>query len=201
MKTSDRWIRPIMTIAATFGVGITACVAAGTYNPDKLGNEQVARIAQICETTMGLKPSEPPVSGVHPGTPHLDTYVSHYQGCIASLSDTVQRASDIGAVHRADADCRANGLQSESSELAMCILTAARDYAATGSAPVTTRSSPAENVTATRVGSFFYASPEETLNREQNACALLGLAPFGDEFAHCVKGLQTTFFAIDNPLD
>ncbi len=191
----------VILLAATAGFGVAACASAGPYNPDSLPSDQVVRIAQICETTMGLKPSEPPVSGVHPGTPHLDTYVSHYQGCIASLSDSVQSMSDAGSARRADAECRAKGLQSDSAELALCVLTTASAEATSGGAPVSATVAATANGRMTPVGSFFYASPRETRRREQIACAELGLEPFGDEFAHCVTNLQTTFFAIDNPLD
>jgi hypothetical protein len=51
------------------------------------------------------------------------------------------------------------------------------------------------------VGSFFYASAHETARREQQACASLGFEPPYGQFASCVKRLQDTFFAIDNPVE
>jgi hypothetical protein len=193
----------IMSVAGTFALAIAAGATASNYNPDNLQQTQIEYIAQICQATMGLKPSEPPVSGVHPGMPHLDTYVSHYQGCIASLSDSIQQASDAQIARQADSDCRAKGLQSDSPELAMCVLTTANGNAGSGLAHVSgpLPSSQTSSMTASHVGSFFYASPHETRLREQNACAQLGLEPYRDDFSHCVKSLETTFFVIDNPLD
>jgi hypothetical protein len=72
---------------------------------------------------------------------------------------------------------------------------------ATGQEPSSTQRLSDAMVTATRGGSLLYASPHETLRREQLACAQLGLEPPGDLFTSCVNALETTFFAIDNPLD
>lgn len=240
-------IRVLKATAAGTAVcmALVGCaVASSDYNPDSLPKEQVERIAQICQNVMGLNPSEPPVSGVHPGTPHLDPNVSHYQGCVASLSDSAQRRSDASAARQARLNCRAQGLEPDSPELALCVLRRAESYSASAaSTGGTSKASPeidtpetastsnaAPHETLHRVppgagthsaaaastgaashadeeidirpaGSFFYAAPHETLHREQTACALLGLDPFGDEFGRCVKNLNTTFFAIDNPLD
>jgi hypothetical protein len=180
-----------------------ACAAAAPYNPDHLGAAQLAHVAQVCQTVLGLQPSERPVWGVRPGNPHLAPGASHYQGCITSLSDSLQRALAAQSATLADRDCRARGLKPGSPELAVCVLhslgkqpepgqpVAANPIAARQTAP----SRPA------RVGSFFYAWPHEVLRREQLACAQLGFEPPGGAFANCVDGLRTTFFAIDNPVE
>jgi hypothetical protein len=179
----------------------SAHASAAAYNPDNLPNGQAERLGQICQTVLGLRPSEPSVPGIHPGTPHLDPNVSHYQGCIASLSDAVQRIGDAGIARRADADCRAKGLRPDSSELAICVLQTAKSYAAEKPASDVSQVPNSTEPAGQKVRSFFYASPRELLQREQVACAQLGLEPGKDEFSRCVKGLETTFFAIDNPLD
>ncbi len=92
-------------------LGMTACATTTRpYNPDHLGDAQVSRIAGICQTTLGLSPKESPVLGVYLGSPHLDAQVSHYQACIASLSDSVRHVADAAAADQADQDCRARGL-------------------------------------------------------------------------------------------
>jgi hypothetical protein len=200
VKARD-WIVTVIA-GSLVSVGSVACASAGSYNPDNLSADQGGHIAQICQVVMGLKPSEPPISALHPGTPHLDPDVSHYQGCIASLSDSVQSVNDAHAARQADTDCRARGLQDGSSELAVCVLQSANANAShppvmpASSAPVRL-----ESEIATSVKSFNYASAHETVRREQLACASLGLEPPGGDFARCVRNLHTTFFAIDNPLD
>jgi hypothetical protein len=37
------------------------------------------------------------------------------------------------------------------------------------------------------------------MRREQMACAVLGFEPTHGAFESCVKGLGSTFYAIDNP--
>jgi hypothetical protein len=49
-------------------------------------------------------------------------------------------------------------------------------------------------------GSLFYASPQETQRREQEACQAVGIAPPGDAFEACVNDLESTFHAIDTPI-
>jgi hypothetical protein len=199
-KTASRVGAVISGIAACMFAG--GCASAAIYNPDSLATAQIGKIATICRTVMGLNPNEPPVAGLHPGTPHLDPGVSHYQGCIASLSDSLESVLDSRAAKQADADCRNKGLQSGSSELTVCILQTAVTNP-NGTAAEAKKSAPLLSEEATKliqVGSFSYASARETLRRERLACAQLGLEP-GGGFARCVKNLETTFFAIDNPLD
>jgi hypothetical protein len=49
-------------------------------------------------------------------------------------------------------------------------------------------------------GSLFYASPQETQRREEEACEAVGIAPPGDDFQACVSDLEETFHAIDTPI-
>ena len=58
-------------IGTLASAGIPACAATGPYNPDNLGTDQVAKIANICQTTMGLSPKDRPVLGIYMGSPHL----------------------------------------------------------------------------------------------------------------------------------
>ena len=55
--------------------------------------------------------------------------------------------------------------------------------------------------TVAAAGSFYFASPHETAQREQVACAALGLSPAQAEFKNCVQQLGATFYAIDHPIN
>jgi hypothetical protein len=182
--------------------GIPACAATGPYNPDNLGTDQVAKIANICQTTMGLSPKDRPVLGIYMGSPHLKGEVSHYQACIASLSDSVQSVSEAQAASQAHQDCRARGFQSNSPELAECVLQSfrARSNVASTQAHSLMVASHSEEKETRSVKSFFYASPRETRRREEMACAQLGLEPPYGAFASCVELLQDNFYAMDNPI-
>ena len=39
---------------------IAACASASPHNPSRLGGEQLGRVAGICQSVMGLSPSDPP---------------------------------------------------------------------------------------------------------------------------------------------
>jgi hypothetical protein len=172
------------------------------YNPDHLNVDQAARIADICRTTVGLNPKESPVLGVYLGSPHLDPEVSHYQACVAGLSDSVQAATEGQIAVQADQTCRSKGFDAASAGLAECVLQSLRTMPAAstdqaiqkGAALVSQSDAPP--VTQ----NFFYASPRETRRREELACARLGLEPPYGAFANCVKLLNDNFYAIDNPI-
>lgn len=153
-------------------VAVGATAAAGTaapYNPDHLAAAQISRVEGLCQNVLGLSPSERPSEGIWPGGLHLPRVVSHYQACIVSLSDSLQRAQ--------------------------------RQPGGNVPAPSSDAASGGARTTSIAVGSFFYASGHEIVRREQQACEQLGLQPPLAPFASCVRNLQTTFFAIDNPID
>ena len=80
-------------VATAVCVGVATCAAAAPYNPDHLPSAQLARIVDICHNVLGLERSERPSAGVWPGRVHLPHVVSRYQGCIVSLSDSLQQAT------------------------------------------------------------------------------------------------------------
>jgi hypothetical protein len=186
-------------------MGVAACATAAPYgvdNPDQLDTAQLSQVSSICQNVLGLRPSERLSAGTWPGDVHLAPVTSHYRGCITSLSDSLRQASAAAGAQRANADCRARGLASGSPALALCMLHAEQRPqaapSATHSADAGSQSSQARPVA---VGSFFYASGNETVRREQRACASLGFEPPYGQFASCVHNLQATFFAIDNPIE
>lgn len=189
------------------GAAVAACAAAAPYNPDNLGAAQLGAVQQICQTVLGLSPAE----GSTGGTlllvkAHLAPGTTHFQGCVASLSDSLQTADSNQTAVQADRSCRAQGLTPGSGALALCVLrsmqTASGPNAASEPAAAALQPAVGDAQGAPHAaGAFFYASAHETAQREQLACASLGLEPPSAAFQRCVSGLQSTFFAIDNPIE
>jgi len=177
---------------------ISACAAEQIYNPDNLGNGQFARVSNICQSVMGLSPSEALSGGYWMGNDRLDYWTSKYRGCIVSLSDSLTSAMDNEVTQQADADCRAKGYGTGSPDLALCVL---RSVNSSPSRPPTTAVAvPVSERPPAASGSYTYASPHENARREQVACAALGFEPSRGSFKSCVKGLDDTFYAIDHPI-
>jgi hypothetical protein len=183
-------------------LGISACAAATpAFNPDGLQDAQLSRVALVCQSVMGLSPSERLIGGNWLGDSRLDYWTSHYRGCVTSLSDSVHSVSDIQAKQQADRNCRAKGYADGSPDLALCVLQSARQGVGSHSAQLTPASqAPSAETLPSASGSLFYASPHETRQREELACAALGLEPTGGAFTACVNDLQNTFHAIDSPI-
>jgi len=199
-------IKHTLLTALSFGAlvvaGISACAAESIYNPDNLGNNQFARVSNICQTVMGLSPSEALSGGYWMGNDRLDYWTSKYRGCIVSLSDSLQKAVDTEITQRAAANCRAKGFASGSPDLALCVLRSVNSR----SEPVATQTSsaaamPVSEQLPAASRSYTYASPHENARREQVACAALGFEPAHEAFKSCVKGLDDTFYAIDHPIN
>lgn len=191
---------PLVTAACAAILASTAACATipSEFNPDSLGDAQLARVAIVCQTVIGLSPKERLTGGEWSGAgDRLDYWTSHYRGCITSLSDSVMGIADLHADQQADSNCRARGFASGSADLALCVLDSKDQLRGPQAAGLLLSASvplPAAN------GSFFYARPAETHRREQIACAALGLEPTQADFSNCVRGLDATFFAIDNPI-
>ena len=187
------------TVCATIFVGTAACVSTSRqFNPDHLSEPRLTRIANVCETVMGLSPSERLTGGYWRGESNeLDYRTSHYRGCITSLSDYLMGKVDSRAIRRADAQCRAEGDANGSPALALCDLNSEKRVSTTqGAGSIATNATVALPAASS---SFFYASPDEARQRERKACAALGIDPSGGAFGTCVENLERTFFAIDNP--
>jgi hypothetical protein len=184
-------------------VVISACAATPmAFNPDGLPDAQLSRVAQVCQNVMGLNPSEPLMGGNWLGGPSLPYWTNHYRACITSLSDTLQRRSDLEATREADRECRAKGYADGTPDLALCVLQSKRRTSASnGPQLVTALDGPGAQELPTAGGSFFYASGRETRRREENACAVLGLESADGAFGACVNDLQGIFHSIDTPID
>ena len=173
-------LAPLMTAAsAVIGVfGITACAAAmPAFNPDGLQEAQLSRVAQVCQNVMGLSPSERLIGGNWVGDSHLDYWTSRYRGCLTSLSDSVQNVGDVRVKQQADRACRAKGYVDGSPDLALCVLQSARQTRGSEGAQQTPVSQPSAQALPTASGSLFYASAHERRQREELACAAVGIEP------------------------
>jgi hypothetical protein len=191
-----------LSFGAVISAAVSACAAQSIYNPDNLGNGQFSRVANICQTVMGLSPAEPLSGGSWMGNDRLDYWTSKYRGCIVSLSDSLQQATDTEVTQQADADCRAKGFTSGSPDLALCVLRSVNSQKAPSpSATTAATAMPVGEKLPTASGSYNYASPHENARREQVACAALGLEPAQGAFKSCVKDLSDTFYAIDHPIN
>jgi hypothetical protein len=196
--------RRLTSAAATFlitGVSLTACAAEPVYNPAGLQTPEFTRVTDICQRVMGLSPKEPMVGGYWSGEPDLDYYTNKYRVCITSLSSSLRNLVDTKVTQSADAECRAKGYPSGSSDLALCVLNTSNqrpDPLATAAA------SQPPNVTgklpATVSGSYYYASPRSNARRERVACAALGIEPTEPEFRGCVSRIDHALNALDNPI-
>jgi hypothetical protein len=197
-------LTPILTAASSViaVLGISACAAATpAFNPDGLQDAQLSRVAQVCENVMGLSPAERLIGGYWVGDSRLDYWTSRYRGCVTSLSDSVQRVGDLQAKQQADRTCRAKGYVDGSPDLALCVLQTAGQTRGADTGQQTLVSGPSAEPVPTASGSLFYASAHERRQREQRACAAVGIEPTGAAFDACVSDLQKTFHAIDTPID
>jgi hypothetical protein len=195
---------PIMIVASTAiaVLSISACAAATpAFNPDGLQEPQLSRVAQVCQNVMGLSPAERLIGGNWLGDSRLDYWTSRYRGCMTSLSDSVRGVGDVQAKQQADHACRAKGYADGSPDLALCVLRSTAQTQDTEGAQHTPVSQQSAEALPTANGSLFYASAHERRQREQLACAAVGIEPTGDAFNACVNDLQNTFHAIDTPIN
>jgi hypothetical protein len=195
--------RVLMSVVscAMAGASMVGCATPPAHDAQTQGSAAVARVAGICQNVMGLSPTERLTGGNWLGNDKLDYWTSHYRGCIVSLSESLQNVRDTEVVRQAEERCRAKGLLSGSPELALCVLQTANEHPEpTESRAAAAGQTPAGQKLAA-AGSYYFASPRETAQREQVACAALGLSPADAEFKSCVQQLSATFYSIDHPID
>ena len=194
---SRRAMRSLATLlSASVSIVAAGCASAAPYNPENLRPGQLTRIESICQSVMGLSPTEP-YSPVAPTAtnPGITGGENHYQGCIASLSASLRTMDSGQTAWQANQNCISQGLKPDSPDLAECVLKSLKtesDSPPATAEPVSIRLTPPK-------GSFFTASGHEVRNREERACAALGLNPAYGGFVSCVKNLGDTFDLIDNP--
>jgi hypothetical protein len=134
---------------------------------------------------MRLRPSEVLVDNLWSGDPDPAPITNRYRGCIATLSNSLQRLAAAEASRRAEEDCLAQGYTTASPGLALCVLSAEQSPAAAAqmaSMTVVLTHTPDVQITV-------------SLPKEQRACAELGLNPNDGTFLDCVHGLKNAVAA------
>ena len=142
--------------------------AAATDKPAQLTSDQLAQVEQLCQANLHLHPGE-----------------SHFDGCVAGLSDSLSSASRADAVQSAREVCFKKWTIPGSPDLAECLLDASE--AAPGSA------------SGVAFKSYFHASPNDIRRAEQLSCARLGFDPISGAFEGCVANLSSALDAVDRP--
>lgn len=119
---------------------------------------------------------------------HLQPADALFKECTSSLEEFLQTASHVHAVWQARDACFAS-TRSDNPNLSLCLLAAAEAKA--GADDIRPLSSiPASQTEPESTASFYAASRETNLGREQRACALVGFDPAFGAFAKCVSSLQ-----------
>ena len=182
-------------VAAISMIGVAGCAAAQPYNPSSLPSGQLDQVAGICQSTMGLSPSEPPrpVWGAAVN-PDLSGGENYYQGCLATLSYYRQAVNQGRAAMDAERTCRSQGQASDASAFAECVLQTERT-----AGPRDQAAEPVSFSSPVRPGSYYDASRTDQNRRIETACARMGLNPAYPAFSDCIKNMKDTFFSIDNP--
>ena len=178
--------------AALACVSIAAYATEPNYNPQHLNAAQISQVDEICQTVMGLRPSDALTDNLWPGNPDHGSSTNEYRGCVASLSSSLEDITATRAASRADQHCRAEGLEPGSSEFAVCAL---HDVEA---GPVSERIQLASLevrpfIAPARVN--VPASVPGSVSRKRLACAGIGLEPNTGAFASCVEGLTAVMSA------
>jgi hypothetical protein len=157
-------------------LGAAIAVSAGCAT-SALARPPVAEdpVGHICRATLGVQPG-----------------ASQYDACVNSLSGSLRAFSGNGAVLAARDVCLDSGLQERTPALAECTLKGADRAASAPKADAVADPGPPAS-------SYFSASRQEKVAREQLACARIGLNPRLSAFDGCVAGLRAAMFASDNP--
>jgi hypothetical protein len=136
---------------------------------------------------MGLRSTEALTENIWPGDPDPSSQTNDYRRCIATLYNSLRTVAAAREASQAVRDCRAKGLAPDSSDLAVCVLSAEEGKPATSGMRLASLG-VAPFLQQTRSESSDHLSRK--LPREQLACAEIGLDPTQDVFASCVQGLR-----------
>lgn len=193
-NANARWARRVLGAAAIVCVSIPVYASDPPYNPNHVDNAQVLRLGEICESVMGLRPSETLTDNLWPGNPDEGSRTNEYRGCIASLSSSLQANATERAEKRAQEHCRADGLEAGSPELAVCILSVAEAPPASNRILLAGTGHP-DVIGQVRESQHRSLFSSTTLQRERLACAEIGLEPNEGAFTTCVEGLTRVMSA------
>ncbi|HWY15685.1 MAG TPA: hypothetical protein VNX86_11165 [Rhizomicrobium sp.] len=164
--------------------GFVARADAAPNDHDFPASDQLAQAQEICEIVVRVQPDD-----------------EHFEGCVSSLKGSLESVSREHAVVHARNKCFAQGLKPGSSDLAVCLLQAADATPSSDmmNAPIQVSQLIDTGEVPTSARSDFSASFDAVLQREQQACARLGLDPAFGAFANCVADLQDTLQRTDFP--
>ena len=187
-KSHTSYSVPSWKAATIMGVlvlaGFVARADAAPNDHDFPASDQLAQAQEICEIVVRVQPDD-----------------EHFEGCVSSLKASLESVSREHAVVHARNKCFAQGLKAGSSDLAVCLLQAADATPSSDmmNAPIQVSQLIDTGEVPTSAGSDFSASFDAVLQREQQACAMLGLDPAFGAFANCVADLQDTLQRTDFP--
>lgn len=166
------------------GILVLASFVARAHGAPKVHDtpavDQLAQAQEICEIVVRVQPDD-----------------EHFDGCVTSLEGSLERASREHTVVHARNECVAQGLKPGSSDLALCLLRAAD--ATPGATDPPNQPNLMTGGRNERAPSSIdsSASPDNAMQREQQACAELGFDPAFGAFENCVADLQSTLQRID----
>jgi hypothetical protein len=167
-------IMPVVAIALTVAVCASTPANAESSTPAR-----VAQVRHACADTMGLNPAEEP-----------------FDGCVASLLDTLAETDQARLTGHYRQACVQHGLQPGTPEFALCVV----DAEQTGNwqfEHMEMRMLRTLPLTTLLLLAAACASPSPNqvqLTQERHTCAELGIAPGSGSFASCVGNLEATAF-------
>jgi hypothetical protein len=142
---------------------------------------QIAQARTLCSGIIGVDPGD-----------------GRFNGCVASLAASLQSARQEHAIIQARSMCFARGLKPGSSDLALCLLQAAKASSVPGAAdPSDEPTASAEQGDQTASSYTLTSSLGTVSDKEQQACARTGFDPAFGAFANCVADLQSVLQNID----
>ena len=176
-QVAARGGRRVKTLAIAMVLAGAATMALAQPVPaQSAAHGQRSPLGDICGATVGLEPGQ-----------------AQYDGCVASLSDSLDGVSQGRALWTAHDACLQKGLKPGSPDLAVCTLRSSQARPADASGLTLASAAPGH------AKSYFSASNRDRFHREQLACAELGLNPVAAAFDSCVAGLRSSLFEADNP--
>jgi hypothetical protein len=141
---------------------------------------------------LGLRAAEALGDNLWPENPDTGSFTNEYRSCVASLSVSLQAKTAALSERRAQDQCRSDGYEAGSPELAVCILSAVE----TGAEPLGGQLAAVGH--AGVIGQTRASDPaltSTTLQRVRLACAEIGLDPDEGAFTTCVEGLTRALSA------
>jgi len=181
-NVSSLWTKATLA-AALMLLGSARAGMADSGATDTSAPRQIARARTLCSGIVGVDPGD-----------------SRFSGCVASLAASLQSARQEHAIIQARGMCFVQGLKPGSSDLALCLLQAAK------TSPVPGAADPSDELAASAkkgdqtASSYTLTSSLGTVSdREQQACARTGFDPAFGAFANCIADLQSALQNIDMP--